>query len=82
MEGACEMRALAKASAGKQMRISSIYQEFCADCRKITDHEYLLSNLVQCKACYRLIQVKGNVLMDKPCKHKEISVVTIGGETC
>ncbi len=51
------MAALAKASAGRQIMISSLYEEYCADCREITDHEFLASNTVQCKKCHRLIFV-------------------------
>ncbi len=35
--------------------ISSLYEEYCADCRGITEHEFLASNTVQCNKCRRLI---------------------------
>ena len=51
------MAASAKAPVVIQMIISSVYEEYCADCREITEHEFLASNTVQCKKCYRLIFV-------------------------
>lgn len=52
----------ARAADGRQLMISSVYEEYCADCRRETEHECLLSNLVQCKTCFRLIRVKKHVL--------------------
>jgi hypothetical protein len=52
----------AKAADGIQLMISSVYEEYCADCMRETEHEFLLSYLVQCKACFRLIRVKKPVL--------------------
>jgi hypothetical protein len=51
------MAALTKAPPGRQIMISSLYEEYCADCREITEHEFLASNAVQCKKCRRLIFV-------------------------
>lgn len=51
------MVASAKAPAGRQMMISAVYEEFCADCRRITEHEFLASNTVVCRKCRRLIFV-------------------------
>lgn len=39
------------------MMISAVYEEFCADCRRITEHEFLASNTVACRKCRRLIFV-------------------------
>lgn len=44
----------ARAMAGRQKMISSRYEEFCVDCMRTTDHEFLASNTVQCKECFRL----------------------------
>lgn len=49
------MAASAKAPAGRQIMISSLYEEYCADCRGITEHEFLASNTVVCRKCRRLI---------------------------
>lgn len=51
-----------RATDGRQLMISSVYEEYCADCMRETEHEFLLSDLVQCKACFRLIRVKKPVL--------------------
>jgi len=52
-----KMATTAKAPAGRQIMISSLYEEYCADCGGITEHEFLASNTVQCKKCRRLIFV-------------------------
>jgi hypothetical protein len=49
------MAASAKAPAGRQIMISSLYEEYCADCREITEHAFLASNTVVCRKCRRLI---------------------------
>jgi hypothetical protein len=56
------MAASAKAPPGRQIMISSLYEEYCADCREITEHEFLASNTVQCKKCLRLIFVQKPML--------------------
>ncbi len=56
------MASLTKAPAGRQIMISSLYEEYCADCREITEHEFLASNAVQCKKCRRLIFISKPML--------------------
>jgi hypothetical protein len=57
-----KMAASAKAPPGRQIMISSLYEEYCADCREITEHEFLASNTVQGKKCRRLIFVPNPML--------------------
>lgn len=52
----------AGAMVGRQMMISSRYEEFCADCMKPTEHVFLASNTVQCKECFRLMFVSKPML--------------------